>query len=462
MIRLCFASLLCLSLGWGEPTESEVGEIQILVFSKTAGFRHGSISNGIAALEQMALDKGFGVTFTEDADVFTEERLQAYTIIFFLNTTRDILNESQQMAMQTWYRAGGGFIGVHAAADTEYDWPWYNELLGAWFNGHPRIQAAEMDVVDSTHISTKHLARRWRRSDEWYNYRDLQPYINPLLNLDENTYDGGTMGGNHPISWYHEFEGGRVFYTGMGHTGGTYEEPEFLEHLWGGIQYVCGESSTPVPQPEIRIQARAILQGLFSGEEMRTNLLDNGLLPLTDPFLQQETVDTLPADVVDWVLIQVRDSGDYTQIIAQKPGFLRKDGTLLGRDRNEGVILDSISQTTAYVSLLHRNHLGVLTATPVELSASIDFSDVNTPVMGNDSRDIQGGRAMLFVGDYDGNSLINNQDFNLWKQNSAALDIYTPVDGDGNGIVNNLDFNLWRVNGSKIGVPGLGLPGQDP
>ena len=424
-------------------------DLNMLVFSKTAGFRHGSISNGQAAFEQMAMEQGFAVEFTEDANTFSTESLQAYQVVVFLNTTGDILNEAQQLAFQQWYRAGGGFIGIHSAADTEYGWPWYNQLLGAWFDGHPRIQEAEIEVIDTTHISVQHLARRWRRSDEWYNYRSIQPHINPLLNLDESTYQGGTMGPSHPISWYHEFEGGRVFYTGMGHTGSTYEEPDFLAHLWGGIQYVA-QLDQATGQ---RIQVKALLQGPFVGEGMRSDIYD--LLPLTDPYLGSVSADSIPLDVVDWVLIQLRDPVDPTVIIDQQPGFLHASGKLVDTAGIEGVMFPGSLPDSAFIALLHRNHLGIMTAQAVDIRQLLDFSDTTVAVRGNDSRQVIGDKAVLFVGDYDGNGIINNQDFNLWKQNSALLSEYVPIDGDANGIVNNQDFNLWRANGSKIGIPEL-------
>ena len=253
--------------------------LNILVFSKTTGFRHGSISNGITALQGLADDNGASIDFTEDGGKFTSANLSSYDVIVFLNTTGDILNNSQQDAMQAWYRAGGGFVGIHSAADTEYDWPWYNELLGAWFNGHPQIQEADMDVVDSTHISISHLAREWRRRDEWYNFRNVQDHIQVLVNLDESSYQGGTMGSNHPISWYHEYEGGRTFYTGMGHTAATYSEANFLQHIWGGITYVAAvgeeEPEEPVVKPSERDFSKVVLdQGL--NEPMELDVLPDG------------------------------------------------------------------------------------------------------------------------------------------------------------------------------------------
>ena len=220
------------------------GEIHVLVFSKTEGFRHASIADGKKALIDMGKQKGFTVDTTEDASIFTEEELQRYNVIVFLSTTGDILDNAQQLEMNRWVQAGGGFVGIHAAADTEYDWDWYNKLVGAYFESHPNdpnVREAEIEVLDSENLTVKHLAKRWRRSDEWYNYKSIQPHINVVLNLDESTYEGGTNGERHPISWYHEFDGGRSFYTGLGHTPETFSEPQFLEHLWGGIQYVGGE-----------------------------------------------------------------------------------------------------------------------------------------------------------------------------------------------------------------------------
>ena len=148
----------------------------------------------------------------------------------------------QQADFERYIQAGGGFVGVHSAADTEYDWIWYGHLIGAYFNGHPAIQEAEVSVVDKTHLSTKMLPDTWSRTDEWYNYKSLNQNVNKLLNLEEDSYEGGTNGKNHPIAWYHNYDGGRAFYTGGGHTDESYSEDLFLQHLLGGIQYAIGDN----------------------------------------------------------------------------------------------------------------------------------------------------------------------------------------------------------------------------
>ena len=246
MKKILLFGLLALGLAYGVYAFffQNKGEIHMLVFSKTEGFRHASIEDGKKALLKMGEERGFSVDTTENSGVFVEDSLAKYNVIVFLNTTGDILNDAQQLELNRWIQAGGGFVGIHAAADTEYDWPWYNQLVGAWFQSHPNdpnVREAEIEVVGEDHVSIKHLANKWRRSDEWYNYKSIQPHINVLLNLDESSYEGGTNGESHPISWFHEFDGGRVFYTGLGHTPESYTEPNFLQHLWGGIQYVKGE-----------------------------------------------------------------------------------------------------------------------------------------------------------------------------------------------------------------------------
>lgn len=213
----------------------------ILVFSMTNGYRHESIPTGVAAIQKLGAENGFSVEATEDSTQFTEANLKKYRAVVFLSTTGDVLNEEQQTAFQKYIQAGGGYVGIHAATDTEYDWPWYNKLAGAYFLSHPKQQKAVVQVVDKTHVSTSFLPDRWERFDEWYSYKSINPDLKVLATLDEKTYEGGKNGDNHPIAWYHEYEGGRAFYTGGGHTKESYEEPLFLKHVLGGIQYAIGQ-----------------------------------------------------------------------------------------------------------------------------------------------------------------------------------------------------------------------------
>ena len=215
---------------------------RVLVFSKTTGYRHASIPKGKLAIQKLGKENGFEVDTTENADVFNESDLKKYAAVIFLSTTQDVLNYAQQVAFERFIQSGGGFAGIHAAADTEYDWGWYGDLCGAWFESHPEIQEASINVADNSHASTKHLPATWTRTDEWYNYKKLNTDIKVLLKLDEKTYKGGKMNDNHPIAWYHEFDGGRSFYTGLGHTEESYSDSLFLHHILGGIQYAIGEN----------------------------------------------------------------------------------------------------------------------------------------------------------------------------------------------------------------------------
>ncbi|MBI5914644.1 MAG: ThuA domain-containing protein [Bacteroidetes bacterium] len=216
------------------------GKFNVLVFSKTAGFRHASIPDGIAAIKKLGQENNFGVEATEDAAFFTKEKLTGYKVVVFLSTTLDVLNDQQQQAFEGFIRSGGGFLGIHAAADTEYEWPWYGKLVGGYFESHPKPQEAVIRVKNASHISTKHLPADWTCTDEWYNYKNLNPDVQVLCQLDESTYEGGKNGANHPIAWYHEYDGGRAFYTGRGHTPEAYSEPLFLQHVLGGILWAAG------------------------------------------------------------------------------------------------------------------------------------------------------------------------------------------------------------------------------
>jgi uncharacterized protein len=222
--------------------------LRLLVFSKTGGFRHASIPDAIAALRKLAAGQNVAADFTEDASVFTTANLSRYNAVVFLLTTGEILNASQQAAFEQYIRQGGGYAGVHSATDTEYSWPWYGQLVGAYFDrvhGHSRVVQATVHVIDPSHLSTSMLPATWIRTDEWYNFAsNPRDRVHVLLTVDEKTYHGGVMGAFHPIAWYHFFDGGRSWYTAMGHTSESYQEPLFLAHLWGGILYAAGVGVT--------------------------------------------------------------------------------------------------------------------------------------------------------------------------------------------------------------------------
>jgi type 1 glutamine amidotransferase len=220
-------------------SDSETG-FSVLVFSKTAGFRHDSIPDGIAAIEQLGADNNFSVVATEDDTQFTDDNLANYAAVVFLNTTGTVLDDAGKAAFVRYIESGGGFVGIHSATDTEYQWPWYGQLVGAYFQNHPAIQQATVDVVDQQHPSTVDLPLLWVRTDEWYNFQtNPRGSVHVLAVVDETTYSGGTMG-DHPISWCQEFDNGRSWYTAMGHTQHTYSEPLYQRHILGGILYAAG------------------------------------------------------------------------------------------------------------------------------------------------------------------------------------------------------------------------------
>jgi len=232
--KLLICIVLCLL------TSSVVAKQKVLVFSKTKGFHHASIPAGIAAIFKLGSENNFAVDTTTNSEKFTYYNLKQYASVIFLNTTGDVLNDDQQAEFQKYIRAGGGFVGVHSATDTEYDWPWYGNLVGAYFKSHPAQQNATFHVVDRDFIATKHLPAEWRRFDELYNFKWMAPNLHVLITIDEKSYTGGNMGANHPMSWYHSYDGGRAFYTELGHTDESYSDPLYLQHLLGGIKYAMG------------------------------------------------------------------------------------------------------------------------------------------------------------------------------------------------------------------------------
>ncbi|SCF14012.1 Type 1 glutamine amidotransferase (GATase1) [Micromonospora haikouensis] len=215
----------------------------VLVFSKTAGFRHDSIAVGTQAIRELGAANGFTVTATEDASRFTTANLAQYEAVVFLNTTGDVLDAAQQSAFESYVNGGGGYVGVHAAADTEYGWSYYGSLVGGYFASHPAIQQANVRFENRAHPATGQLPQTLTRTDEWYNYQtNPRAGARVLATLDESSYSGGSMGGDHPISWCKTVSSGRSFYTGLGHTQGSYAEAAFRSHLLGGIRYAAGRA----------------------------------------------------------------------------------------------------------------------------------------------------------------------------------------------------------------------------
>lgn len=213
---------------------------RVLVFSKTTGFVHASIPVGNAAIVKLGMDNGFDVDTTKDAAVFTEDNLRKYAALVFLSTTEgkeDLLNETEKKAFVQYIHDGGGWVGIHAATDAGYRWQWYTNLSGARFLSHPAQQKATLNIVDKNHPSTNFLPQTWERFDEWYNFKDMNKHVTVLITIDENTYKGGANGDTHPMAWYHNFEGGRAFYTELGHTDESFADPLYLKHLLGGIKY---------------------------------------------------------------------------------------------------------------------------------------------------------------------------------------------------------------------------------
>ena len=219
---------------------------RVLVFSRTMGYRHASIDPGIEAIRAIGQADGFDVEATEDPTIFEPDRLGGYAAVVIHSTSEDVLNEAQQQAFTGYIRGGGGFAGVHAAADTEYDWPWYGRLVGAYFAGHPNdpnVREGVLRVADPDHPSTETLPDPWIRQDEWYEFGELEPGLNVLLDIDERSYkrpEEDPAPAPRPIAWYHEFDGGRAWYTALGHTSESFSEPAFLDHLRGGLRYAMG------------------------------------------------------------------------------------------------------------------------------------------------------------------------------------------------------------------------------
>lgn len=279
------ATLLALSAL--APALADDGDgFAILVYTRTEGFRHLSIPDAIQAVEELGQDHGFEVEATEDPDVFTAQNLARFDAVMFLLTTGTVVPTEGRAPLEAYIRGGGGWIGVHSAADSEYDWPFYGKLLGgAWFHSHPIQQPGVLDNEAPDHPSTAHLPERWFVPlEEWYSFvANPRGQVRVLLSIDEDTYlqdpnttylpwdpnaddpfqpermlegESGVMG-DHPMVWCRDIDAGRAWYTALGHEAYLYRTSDFRQHLLGGILTAAGQvdaDCTPDPVPGERDQ----------------------------------------------------------------------------------------------------------------------------------------------------------------------------------------------------------------
>jgi hypothetical protein len=228
---------------------AQAQQFNVLLFTKTAGWHHDAVHAGVSAVQELGKLHDFSVFWTADAGrVMNDAELAKYQAVVFLLTTGDILDEAQQAAFERYIKKGGGFVGVHSAADTEYGWPWYTKMVGHMFHVHPAVQSAVLQVRDRNFPGMERFAARTLFTDEWYEFGPASSKLNYLLTVDESTYkpeaawpnrQGKGMGAFHPVSWYQPYDGGRAFYTALGHLPATYRDPGFLHHLYGGIYWAA-------------------------------------------------------------------------------------------------------------------------------------------------------------------------------------------------------------------------------
>lgn len=239
LLCTCVLALMCFSLN-GQ-------QFKALMITETAGWQHESSFDAIPALHKLAARHDFEIELKQKAMPLNDDWLAKYDVIIMINTTGDVFNDAEQAAIEKFIQSGKGWVGVHAASDTEYDWKWYTDMVGHMFKIHPHIQTAMVDIHDNSFPGLGTWPKRRMWTDEWYEFKDgtRQPGFNYLITVDESTYDINAKWGDdnkavghgdfHPISWYHNYDGGRAWYTNFGHVPAVFSDQAFLDHLYGGI-----------------------------------------------------------------------------------------------------------------------------------------------------------------------------------------------------------------------------------
>jgi type 1 glutamine amidotransferase len=216
-------------------SESEL--LDALLFTRTVGKRHASLQPGIDAFESLARVEGWTVTHSEDGASFSTERLARHGVVILLNTTGDVLDPAQRESFESFVAQGGGVLAIHASAVIEFDWPWYESLIGARCAGHPEPQRGTLVVEDAEHPAMRGIPQRWSVHEQWYDFEhNPRGKVHVLASVDESSYEGGKRG-DHPLIWCHEALGGRVLYSGLGHDSALYADPLFMDHVAAAVRW---------------------------------------------------------------------------------------------------------------------------------------------------------------------------------------------------------------------------------
>ncbi len=226
----------------------------VLIYTRTAGYRHDSIPHGAATLTELAAGLGLTADVTEDPAAFRTDGLAHRAAVVLLSTTGTVLTDEGRTAFEAYLRAGGALLAVHAAANAEPDWPFYGALLGTRFAGHPEIQPGRVLVEAPAHPATAPLPAAWTWTDEWYDFTSdpRSGGVRVLARADESAYRGGTHGADHPLVWSRRIDRGRFLFTALGHAPEAYRDPAFRAHLSGALAWLTGaapEGEAPAPPP---------------------------------------------------------------------------------------------------------------------------------------------------------------------------------------------------------------------
>ncbi len=252
---LCIFTLAHLQAG--NDKRDLVKKKRVLIFTKNGlalngkkGYVHKNITSSIKALQDICKLEKIETVASDDASIFTDKNLAQFDAIIFSNANNEVFDtEKQKLAFQKYIRNGGGFIGIHSANAVERDWPWYWALVGGKFVRHAPHQEFDVVITDANHPSTEFLGKKWTVNDECYYSNNLNPDIHVLLSADLTTvkdkkkseYPNNIFGNYFPLCWSHEFDGGRQWYTALGHDAKTYNDPTFRKHLRGGILWVLSK-----------------------------------------------------------------------------------------------------------------------------------------------------------------------------------------------------------------------------